>query len=56
MRESEGGIKAYFRWRKPSILFTGAQQEKNIAEESKNINDELDKSYHERKFGNHLGD
>lgn len=46
MRESEGGIKTYFRWKKSNVLVTGAPQ--NV--EPSNTDEDMDKSFHERKL------
>lgn len=46
MRESEGGIKTYFRWKKKEVLVTGAPQEPQV--DQIKLDEEMDHSYHER--------
>jgi hypothetical protein len=47
LRESEGGIKTYFRWKKSEVVVADAPQEPQL--DPAKLEEEIDRSYHERK-------
>jgi hypothetical protein len=50
MREDEGGIKAYFRWKKTPPLVGNVNKNEGAVVDPAKLDEELDRSFHERKL------